>query len=127
MQHNIQAIKYGGQSTYIFQLGQGFMSSHSPRLDEKVYKWLAAPDPSRNYNDARENHQEHTGSWFIDGTLFAEWKMKADISIWSMEYVSSPMICMIWLSAESMNAAGLAKPFCGKHLQRQKVMDGPVE
>jgi hypothetical protein len=110
MQHNIQVIKYGGQSTYTFQLGQGFMSSHSPRLDEKIYKWLAVPDLSRNYNDARENHQEHTGSWFIDGTLFAEWKVKADISIWihGIRKFSSEL-CMVRLSAESINAAGSGK------------------
>jgi hypothetical protein len=43
---------------------------------------LAAPDPSRNYNEAREKHQENTGFWFINSPQFAEWKMKPDILLW---------------------------------------------
>lgn len=39
-----------------------------------MYDWLAAPDSSVNFNAARDKHQAETGTWFIDGTDFAEWK-----------------------------------------------------
>jgi len=39
-------------------------------LVEKIRKWLEAPDPSRNYNEARENHTEGTGIWLTSGNVY---------------------------------------------------------
>ncbi|KAH7905986.1 hypothetical protein BJ138DRAFT_973771, partial [Hygrophoropsis aurantiaca] len=47
-----------------------------------ILKWLAAPDPSVGYNTALEKRCLETGSWFLKGEKFNEWKMKADIPLW---------------------------------------------
>ncbi|THZ86868.1 Pfs, NACHT and ankyrin domain protein, partial [Aureobasidium pullulans] len=44
-----------------------------------IVKWLSAPDPSTNYNEAQEQRREGTGSWFLQGQ--ALWKRS--ISPWS--------------------------------------------
>ncbi|KAH7903273.1 hypothetical protein BJ138DRAFT_1168378, partial [Hygrophoropsis aurantiaca] len=50
--------------------------------DEKILKWLAAPDPSVGYNAALEKRCLETGSWFLKGEKFNEWKTKADVPLW---------------------------------------------
>ncbi|KAF7978585.1 hypothetical protein HWV62_45298 [Athelia sp. TMB] len=44
------------------------------RKKEKIEKWMAAPDTSLNYKAAREKHQRGTGSWFVGGPDFKNWK-----------------------------------------------------
>ena len=47
------------------------------RLDnqqEKIVRWLSAPDPSTNHTNAREKCHEGTGLWFIDGKAFENGK-----------------------------------------------------
>ncbi|KZP11102.1 hypothetical protein FIBSPDRAFT_191646 [Athelia psychrophila] len=39
-----------------------------------VHSWLSSLDVSQNYNAARRRHQLGTGSWFIDGKQFVDWK-----------------------------------------------------
>ncbi|KAF7972884.1 hypothetical protein HWV62_16676 [Athelia sp. TMB] len=62
------------------------LSLHLMRLivvtEDKIYRWLAAPDCSGNYNAAREKHHDHTGSWFVEGDEYARWKHAADSAIW---------------------------------------------
>ncbi|ETW83657.1 hypothetical protein HETIRDRAFT_425330 [Heterobasidion irregulare TC 32-1] len=41
---------------------------------KEILQWLNAPDPSQNYNTAREKHREGTGSWFLSGSEFSSWK-----------------------------------------------------
>ncbi|KAH7903380.1 hypothetical protein BJ138DRAFT_1194414, partial [Hygrophoropsis aurantiaca] len=50
--------------------------------DEKILQWLAAPDPSVSYNTALEKRSVGTGSWFLNGEKFSEWKTKADVPLW---------------------------------------------
>lgn len=49
---------------------------------EKIYKWLSAPDSSPNYHAAREKCHAETGSWFVMGAQFAEWREKPDRILW---------------------------------------------
>ncbi|KZP09217.1 hypothetical protein FIBSPDRAFT_242108 [Athelia psychrophila] len=51
---------------------------HDKEFDDKVHGWLSAPDVSINFNAARRKHQPETGSWFLDGNQFAQWKDKCD-------------------------------------------------
>ncbi|KAF7977922.1 hypothetical protein HWV62_1979 [Athelia sp. TMB] len=41
---------------------------------DKVHNWLSAPKVSENYTAATDLHLEGTGSWFIDGDEFSDWK-----------------------------------------------------
>ncbi|KAN0133847.1 hypothetical protein V8E53_008342 [Lactarius tabidus] len=43
------------------------------RLQRESRSWLSPPDPSPNYNIARETHQDGTATWFYEGSVFAEW------------------------------------------------------
>ncbi|KAF8955178.1 hypothetical protein BDZ97DRAFT_1710146 [Flammula alnicola] len=43
------------------------------QLAEKIYKWLSAPDSSRNRNEALDKRQADTCSWFLDGEQFHDW------------------------------------------------------
>jgi hypothetical protein len=40
----------------------------------QIYRWLSAPDPSSNQDDAFKKRQESTGTWFVDGGQFSDWK-----------------------------------------------------
>ncbi|KAH0534081.1 hypothetical protein FGG08_007315 [Glutinoglossum americanum] len=49
---------------------------------EKIHRWLSAPDPSLNYNEARKKRQAISGAWFIGSKRFAEWKTQPDSFLW---------------------------------------------
>ena len=51
-------------------------------LVEKILEWLKAPDPSRNYNEAREKHTEGTGTWLTSGNVYKRWKASAGEFLW---------------------------------------------
>ena len=40
----------------------------------KILQWLAAPDSSRNKNEAREKRQLDTCAWFFEGKRFRMWE-----------------------------------------------------
>ncbi|KAH9054131.1 hypothetical protein EDB87DRAFT_1689540 [Lactarius vividus] len=46
------------------------------RLQRESRSWLSPPDPSSNYNIARDIHQDGTARWFCNGSVFAEWNAK---------------------------------------------------
>ncbi|KAL9607602.1 MAG: hypothetical protein Q9167_007497 [Letrouitia subvulpina] len=50
--------------------------------NRKIRDWLSAPDPSSNYNAAREKQQPTTGDWFINGSQFAQWKIDDCSFLW---------------------------------------------
>ncbi|KZP16473.1 hypothetical protein FIBSPDRAFT_1047549 [Athelia psychrophila] len=54
---------------------------HDKEFGREVHGWLSAPDASVNFNAARRKHQPNTGSWFINGTQFAQWKNKSEKKI----------------------------------------------
>ncbi|KAH9016474.1 hypothetical protein EDB84DRAFT_1630582 [Lactarius hengduanensis] len=42
---------------------------------QDVQRWFSPPDPSVNYNTARESYHEGTARWFVEGSLFKEWEL----------------------------------------------------
>ncbi|KAH9056836.1 hypothetical protein EDB87DRAFT_1165885 [Lactarius vividus] len=45
------------------------------QIEQDVRKWFSPPDPSVNYNIAREAYQEGTAAWFLQGGIFKEWEL----------------------------------------------------
>ncbi|KAH9003812.1 hypothetical protein EDB86DRAFT_2280016 [Lactarius hatsudake] len=45
------------------------------QIEQDVRKWFSTPDPSVNYNFAREAYQEGTAAWFFLGSMFKEWEL----------------------------------------------------
>ena len=41
---------------------------------KKICQWLAAPDSSRNQNEARAKYQVNTCAWFLEGERFRVWQ-----------------------------------------------------
>ncbi|KZP12249.1 hypothetical protein FIBSPDRAFT_937028 [Athelia psychrophila] len=52
------------------------------QMEEKIEKWMDAPDTSPNFNAARKKHQLDTGSWFLNGSAFTRWMEHPDILLW---------------------------------------------
>lgn len=44
--------------------------------------WLSAPDPTKNLREALKLRHEETGSWFLQGKEFEEWKSGVRRSLW---------------------------------------------
>jgi hypothetical protein len=44
------------------------------QLREKLQTWLSPPDPSTNQNIARKLLYKGTATWFLQGSIFEEWK-----------------------------------------------------
>ena len=45
-------------------------------------QWLNAPDPSTNYNKALKERNPKTGSWFIESSIYADWKATRGSFLW---------------------------------------------
>ena len=50
--------------------------------DDRLGKWLSAPDPSSNHNEACAKRKATTGDWFIQSINFAKWKEGRDSLLW---------------------------------------------
>ncbi|KAL9134056.1 MAG: hypothetical protein Q9175_004768 [Cornicularia normoerica] len=50
--------------------------------DLTIIEWLAAPDPSTNYNRALKDRNPKTGSWFIESSAYADWKVTPRSFLW---------------------------------------------
>ena len=48
----------------------------------KIISWLSAPDPSSNYESAREKRQKNTGRWLLESPAFVSWKKSACSLLW---------------------------------------------
>ena len=63
-------IKDDQLGSYLFLF---YLMATSDNLTAKdIFRWLSAPDSSKNYNEAREKHQKDTCSWFLNGTRFRD-------------------------------------------------------
>lgn len=49
---------------------------------KRIHNWLEAPDPSANHVIALAKREVTTGSWFIGGTAFKEWKTSPNSFLW---------------------------------------------
>ena len=43
-------------------------------MQQDVRNWLSPPDPWKNHNLARESRHGGTGTWWVEGDAYAEWK-----------------------------------------------------
>ncbi|KAF7971657.1 hypothetical protein HWV62_20620 [Athelia sp. TMB] len=50
--------------------------------EKEIYKWLAAPDSSANFNAAQEKHHKNTGVWFLESEQFIRWKVTPSSALW---------------------------------------------
>ena len=50
-------------------------------MQQDVRQWLSPPDPWKNYNLARESRHTGTGTWWIHGDSYAEWKTSGPSSL----------------------------------------------
>ena len=51
-------------------------------IREEIRVWLAAPNPSPNYQAARRQHQPQTGKWLTEGSDFRDWKSFSGTFLW---------------------------------------------
>lgn len=65
-------------SHYLFPVSSS-QSSTVEQLRRDLRNWLSAPDPSTNHNIARSLHHEGTATWFFQGSIFKEWKLKPSL------------------------------------------------
>jgi hypothetical protein len=49
---------------------------------DKIYKWLSPPDPSTNYNRAKDQRHDGTGRWFTEGQTFRSFKKGKAPFLW---------------------------------------------
>lgn len=64
------------------------MTSTSPGLlRSDIRNWLGAPDPSINQNVASKKCQETTGSWFVHGSHFLQWRDRPNSLLWLHGFV----------------------------------------
>ncbi|KAF7969706.1 hypothetical protein HWV62_26164 [Athelia sp. TMB] len=82
--HTFSAIGTKGSVTMVagdyIQL-QGDYHKHITS-ESKIHEWMKAPDTSPSYNAARKKHQSGTGSWFLDGSQFCEWRERSGSTLW---------------------------------------------
>ena len=52
------------------------------KLRENIQKWLSPPDSSINHNAACEAHHDGTATWFLEGTIYDEWKATGSL-LWT--------------------------------------------
>jgi len=70
--------------TFVNVVGNLNQSTQISNYDEgkkQILEWLDAPNPSNHYNAAREKHCEGTGSWFLHGETYDNWKREADLPV----------------------------------------------
>jgi hypothetical protein len=44
------------------------------QLWQDLHRWLSPPDPSINYHVASDARREGSTMWFLEGSMFNEWK-----------------------------------------------------
>ena len=49
---------------------------------DKIQRWLSAPDPSINYNKALKQRNKDSGLWFLQTEAFAKWKTRPNSFLW---------------------------------------------
>ena len=66
------------------EIGEGVARLELSDKQHKIRLWLSGVDPSLNYNRALRKRHEGTGSWFINGDVFLDWKedLGPDSIIW---------------------------------------------
>ncbi|KAI0276991.1 hypothetical protein BGY98DRAFT_659186 [Russula aff. rugulosa BPL654] len=67
-------------SPNLIDVGYGALSIISEnQLRESIHKWLSSPDSSTNHNIACGTHHKKTATWFFQGNIYKEWKLKGSL------------------------------------------------
>ena len=66
----------------IINLRESLRTTASEQLSKKIFSWLAAPDPSSNFESARKKRQQDTGKWLLESPTFVAWKESACSLLW---------------------------------------------
>jgi hypothetical protein len=81
----------------------------------KIVYWLSPPDPWINHASARQQHEPHTGLWFLQSDQYRRWKGGRTRHLWlygkagcGKTVLSSTVIEDLRLHCESATNAGLA-------------------
>ncbi|RYP00177.1 hypothetical protein DL764_006608 [Monosporascus ibericus] len=45
-------------------------------------KWLAPPDPSTNFNKAREQYRQGAGQWLLESDAYSTWNTNPNSFLW---------------------------------------------
>lgn len=83
---------------------------HDSEHLNKIRKWLSPPDPSTNFNQAREQHHQGTGQWLLASEPYAKWKTERNSFLWlngipgcGKTILSSSVVADLQKSAASQN------------------------
>jgi hypothetical protein len=58
------------------------LEAYDIQRHQDIFKWLAAPDDESKHWNAAGEREEHTGSWFLQGESFLEWKTRPKSFLW---------------------------------------------
>jgi hypothetical protein len=49
------------------------------QLRKNIHEWLSPPDPSVNHKEACRTDRKKAATWFVEGSIFQEWKSTASL------------------------------------------------
>lgn len=49
---------------------------------QQLLNWLSAPDPSTNFNRAKNQRHAETGTWFLESEPYSTWQNNPSASMW---------------------------------------------
>lgn len=55
---------------------------HIGEKHKEIRRWLSAPDPSPNYNNALKSRYSNTGDWLLKSNHYLKWLSKSDSPLW---------------------------------------------
>ncbi|KAH8977019.1 hypothetical protein EDB86DRAFT_3110254 [Lactarius hatsudake] len=70
-----QVLQGINELQYDVKKASGTIQQIAEKIEQKIRRWLSPPDPSVNYNTAREAYQEGTAAWFFQCSIFKEWEL----------------------------------------------------
>jgi hypothetical protein len=76
IRRTLNAIKDDKLGTFELHSSNNLIIICSIHPARDVRQWLAAPDSSKNRNEARDKYQDNTCAWFLEGERFREWQEK---------------------------------------------------
>ena len=75
------------------------------RYLQEIYHWLSAPDYRPKHWNARTEREGDTGSWFLQGVSFLEWKSRAKSFLW-LHGMRTFYICFMVVANKHTAGAG---------------------
>ncbi|KAK8115574.1 hypothetical protein PG984_012076 [Apiospora sp. TS-2023a] len=68
--------------TETLHIREGVNGLESDGRLHKIRAWLSPPDPSTNFNKAREQHHQGTGQWLLESDQYKKWKTQRNSFLW---------------------------------------------